>query len=118
MRLSSSYPIRRRLSRRAALSSRLQVASIPGEFDIRQACATIISSLYHDLIRTYSRRGFKALTGPERHVVVLVDTVPTYPHASYQLPVFVQRDTASKDLGAILDTCNIARTAFRLTRRG
>src|SRR5438128_629941 len=105
------------LSSRAALAPRLEVSRIPGEFDKRQACITI-SSPYHDLIRAYSQRGFKSCTGPERHVIVLVDTVPAHPCASYQLPVFVQGDAASKDLGAVLEACDIASTTLWLTRCG
>jgi hypothetical protein len=88
------------------LSSCLEVSRIPGEFDIRQACAIIISSLYHDLITAYGQRGFKPCTGSECDVVILVDTVPAHPDSSYQLSVFVQRDAAGKDLGAILEGRN------------
>ena len=101
-----STPLRR-------LSPRLKVSRIPREFDKWQARVP-----YHDLIRAYGRRGCKPLTGPERHVVVLVDTVPAHPSASYQLPVFVQGDAASKDLGAVLEACDIASTTLWLTRCG
>ena len=90
----------------ATFSSCLEVSRIPGEFDIRQACAIIISSLYHDLITAYGQRGFKPCTGSECDVVVLVDTVPADPDSSYQLSVFEQRDAAGKDLGATLEASN------------
>src|SRR2546421_11133183 len=72
------------LGSRAALSSRLKVSRIPGEFDKWQARVS-----YHNLIRAYSQRGFKPCTGSERDVVILVDTITAHPYASYQLPVFV-----------------------------
>ena len=91
--------------------SRLEIGRIPGEFDKWQT-RLIISSLYHDLIRAYRRRGFKPLTGSKGDVIVLVNPIPTHPHASYQLPVFVQRDAASKDLSAILHARDILALHF------
>ena len=101
------------LSDHAVLSPHLQVRRIPGQFDKRQARSPDL-----DLIRADSRRGRKPLTSFKGDVVILVDTIPADPHASHQLSVFVQRHATSKDLGAILDARDIARTTFWLTRRG
>ena len=74
---------------------------IPWKFDKWQARLTI-PSLDHDLIRAYSLRSLEPFTGPERYVIILIDPIPAHPYSPHQLSVFVQRNTARKNLGAAL----------------
>ena len=48
---------------RAALSLHLEVGGLPWQFHKRQAHRVLIRSLYADLIRAHTRRGFKPSTG-------------------------------------------------------